>query len=104
MNEIDVLPAPQIELRPSPRSRWSKWERERDAFGYLLPSLLASYRGRYVAVHDGQVIDSDADQIALALRVYGQGLRQVYFGLVSEEPPQITRIPFRRLLTGGAPL
>jgi hypothetical protein len=100
MNETEVLPAPEIELPPVSPSRWSKWEQERAAFRRLLPTLLSTFRGRYVAIHEGQVIDSDEDQIALALRVYAKGYRQVYVGLVSEEPP-VLRVPYRRFLKSG---
>lgn len=33
-----------------------KFVREKDAFHRLLPELLKTHRGQYVAIHDGQVI------------------------------------------------
>jgi predicted transcriptional regulator len=35
-------------------------------------SLLEQYAGRFVAMHDGQVIDTDDDELALYLRVRGR--------------------------------
>ena len=43
-----------------------KGEREYRAFLRLLPQLLVSHRGQYVAVHEGQVVDCDADDIRLS--------------------------------------
>jgi len=36
----------------------------------MLPELLRSHRGRYVAVHDGRLVDEGEDKIALALEAY----------------------------------
>ncbi len=46
--------------------------REEAAFARLLPDLLKSAPGSYVAVLDGKVIDQDASEIALAERVIGE--------------------------------
>ena len=70
----------------------NKWEREYRAFRHLLPQLLATHRGRYVAVHDGQVIDADADEMALILRVLGRrGNVDVHVGLVTDRPEPVYR-------------
>jgi hypothetical protein len=71
----------------------SKGEREYQAFGRMLPELLTTYRGRYVAIHDGQVVDSDPDDIALIRRVHAQvGYVPIHVGLVSDSFP-LVRIP-----------
>lgn len=49
---------------------WEKLQAEMDAFQGQLPALLARYPDEYVAMHDGQVIDHDADLRALHSRVY----------------------------------
>lgn len=41
----------------------TKFERERTAFYRLLPELLATHRGQYVAVHGEQVADSGSDRL-----------------------------------------
>ena len=53
MNDVTILPAPEIE---PPATRETAWERERRAFFQLLPSLLKTNSGQYVAVHDGTVV------------------------------------------------
>jgi PHD/YefM family antitoxin component YafN of YafNO toxin-antitoxin module len=45
-------------------------EREREAYERLEPELLTVYKGQYVAIREGQVVDSDPDEMALVQRVY----------------------------------
>jgi hypothetical protein len=47
-----------------------KIREENKAFMAQYETLLATYLGRYVAMHQGKVIDHDADLRALHLRVY----------------------------------
>lgn len=54
------------------RLEWEKLEAEMTAFQSQLPALLASYSDQYVAIHDGQVIDHDADLRTLHSRVYAR--------------------------------
>ena len=63
------------------------WEKERAAFHRLKPQLLQTHKGLYVAIHGGQVVDADADNLALARRVMSK-LKDMpfYLQLVSEEP------------------
>ena len=96
MSEPDLLPAPVLDL-PEPRNQW---QREYRAFLRLLPQLLATQAGKFVAVHEGRVVDSGEDKIALALRVYeNHGYVPIYIGPVTEEQP-VVRIPSRRPLAG----
>jgi hypothetical protein len=98
VSEPTTLPAPFVEL-PPPRT---KWEREFQAFQQLLPQLLPTHRGRYVAVHEGQVVDSGDDKLALALRVLAQvGNEAIHVGLVTEGPEPISRSGVRRELRPG---
>jgi hypothetical protein len=70
-----------------------KGEGEYQAFLRLLPQLLETHRGKYVAIHDGHVVDSDTDDVALILRVQGNvGYVPMYVGLVTESQP-VVRIP-----------
>jgi hypothetical protein len=50
--------------------RQRKIEAESRAFEAMKARLLGKYAGRYVAVHNGKVIDHDADLRTLHLRVY----------------------------------
>jgi hypothetical protein len=63
MIDTTILPAPSIALPAMPLT---KWEREFAAFRQLLPELMKTYTGQYVAIHDGKVIDSGSDEIDLA--------------------------------------
>ncbi|PKO24192.1 MAG: hypothetical protein CVU38_00105 [Chloroflexi bacterium HGW-Chloroflexi-1] len=77
---------------------------ERAAFQRLLPELLDTHAGQFVAIHDGRVVDADADQRALAGRVITQGWEPVYIQEVRAEPyvyevpsPEVVRhVPLRR--------
>ena len=93
MPDTETLPAPVLEPLPP----LDKWERERLAFRRLLPELLPTYRGRYVAIHEGQVVDSDEALIPLAMRVYNRhGYVPIYMDLVTDQPRQPERIPHCR--------
>jgi hypothetical protein len=96
MSDSSNFPAPVVAEAP-PKD---KWEREHLAFLRLLPQLLQTHAGKYVAVHDEQVVDSGDDKVALALRVYDRfGYQPIHVGLVSERP-EVVRIPYRRPLYG----
>jgi hypothetical protein len=81
-----TLPTPEL----------SKGEREYQAFLRLLPELLPTHRGRYVAIHEGKIVDVDADDIALVRRVHARiGYVPIHVGLVTDRPPMV-RIPHYR--------
>jgi hypothetical protein len=103
MSEPLTLSAPPVTL-PIPAR--TKWDFEFQAFCRLLPQLLATHRGRYVAIHDGMVVDSGEDKLTLALRVLAKvGNTAIHVGLVSAEPEPIARSGVRRELSpsGGMP-
>jgi hypothetical protein len=90
MSEVTTLPAPVIAWPPPPAN---KWEREYQAFRRLLPQLLLTQRGRYVAIHNEEVIDHDTEEIPLILRVLKRvGNVPIHVALVTEDIPPI-RIP-----------
>ena len=97
MSEPITYPAPVLEFPPPPQS---KWEREYRAFLQMLPQLLQTHRGQFVAVHDGQVVGSGEDKVALALGCYAKyGYVPIYVGLVAERPLPPERIPHYRILS-----
>jgi hypothetical protein len=99
MSDAITLPAPDLALRETTPAAW---EAERRAFLRLLPTLLATHPGQYVAVHQGGVIAEGADQVEVAKRAYARaGYVPIYVGLVTQEPPRPVRIPSPRLLPGG---
>ncbi len=101
MNEATIPPTLAI---PLPPIEPPKGEREYQAFLRLLPGLLATHRGKYVAVHDGQVVDSDTDEVGLILRVQARiGYVPLYVGLVTDQP-LVIRIPhYREYRPQGSP-
>ncbi|TEU21796.1 MAG: type II toxin-antitoxin system Phd/YefM family antitoxin [Anaerolineales bacterium] len=59
---------------------------EREAFQRLLPELLKTHKGQFVAIHKGKMVDADTDNRELAKRIYARKLFPVYIQLVSEKP------------------
>jgi hypothetical protein len=93
MTQPTTQPVLEVHL-PSPLP--SKGEREHQAFQRLLPELLQEYRGKYVAIHEGKVVDSDSDDITLVQRVHSRiGYVPIHVALVTDRPP-IARIPHYR--------
>ena len=96
MNDVTILPAPEIEPLVT---RETAWERERRAFFQLLPSLLKTNPGQYVAVHDGTVVASGSDRINVALDAYRQlGYVPLSVGFIGEAPRRSVRLPSPRVL------
>jgi hypothetical protein len=90
-----TFPAPVIDPAAPPPG---KWAREYQAFRRLLPNLLPTHRGQYVAVHDGQVIASGPNKLAVALEAFRQiGNVSIHVGLVAEEPEPVVRSGVRRV-------
>lgn len=96
---VQTFPAPQLE-EPPPAN---KWEREHRAFLALLPELMKTHRGQYVAIHEGRVFDTDAEELALVERVIKRlGNVSVHIGHVTESE-RVYRVPHYRLLPGKQP-
>jgi hypothetical protein len=71
-------------------------EHQAQLFDRMRPELLKHYQGTYVWFEDGEVLDTDEDRAALAIRAYSQmGLRPLLIKKVCPEDPQpIIRTPF----------
>jgi hypothetical protein len=94
MNQTDIMPAPEINVPVLPHS---KWEREHHEFQNLLPSLLKTHRGKYVAIHNGKLVGAGDEQARVALEAYSNwGYVPIYVGLVTDNPQPI-RIASPRL-------
>jgi hypothetical protein len=88
------MAAPQI---PVPTSPAGKWQREYQAFLRLLPELLATHRDQYVVIHEGKMVDSGSDDIALAMRFFAQhGNVPIHVGLVTDREVPPLRVPHYR--------
>ncbi len=64
----DMAPAVENDVPPSAQRR-RQLASEQAAWYARPPDERARYHGKFVAVHDGQVVDHDPDQRALYLRV-----------------------------------
>src|SRR5207253_1948920 len=99
VSDTITLPPPVINMA-TPSA--NKWQREHAAFRRLLPQLLATHRGKFVAIHGEQVVDSGDDKLALALRVLANlGNIDIHVGLVTDEPATIARSGVRREVRSG---
>ncbi|HTU91609.1 MAG TPA: DUF5678 domain-containing protein [Gemmataceae bacterium] len=99
MEETIVIPPEAI--FPPPRN---KWEREYRAYQRLLPELLKTHRGKYVAIHNEQVVDTGDDPIDLIKQVHARyGYVPIHVDCVVESPPPPVRIPHRHLYSREEP-
>jgi hypothetical protein len=93
MSQLDTLAAP---LLPMPDD---KWRREQQAFRRLLPELLKTHLGQFVAIHEGQVVESGLDKLDVAARAYARfGYLPIYVSLVTDQPPALVRLPSPRVV------
>lgn len=75
----------------------SAFLKEREAFNRLKPELLREHRGKYVAVHQGEVVEIGENTTEVAREVYRKlGHVPLYIGLVAEDLP-VVHIPSPRL-------
>jgi hypothetical protein len=85
MSDTMTLPTWEAQL---PAPILTKGEREYQAFLRMLPELLETHHGQYVAIHDGKVVDSDANDIVLIQRVHAKvGYVPIHVGMVAGVQP-----------------
>ena len=78
------------------RPEIAAFEREHAAFVGLLPQLAANFGGRFVAIHKGNVVDSDASRKELVRRFFARfGDVPVYIGYVGKPALAYQVTPFR---------
>ena len=95
MSDATIHDAPDLS---EALARVDPWRGDRRAFAAMLPSLLATHLGQYVAVHNGQVVASGAALVDVALEAYRRvGYVPVYVDLIADRPPMPSRIPSPRL-------
>lgn len=79
------------------REETAQLEQARAFYRANREKLLSEYEGKYVAILDGRVIDSDADFSHLAERVYRrEGVRDIFMPRVQEDP-EVVNIPSPQL-------
>jgi hypothetical protein len=94
-DQLGILPAPAL---PAPVE--DKWRREQRAFHHLLPTLLATHKGDYVAIHEEKVVESGPDKLEVAGKAYARfGYIPIFVSLVTDQPTKPIRIPSARLPT-----
>ncbi len=88
---ILTFPAPQVD------DSEVMFRLEEAAFVSMLPALRAKYDGRFVAVHNGVVVDSDVSRVELIRRFFNEfGDTHVYIGFVGPQEPVSYQIsPFK---------
>src|SRR5262245_7754630 len=93
MSNPTTQPALEVKV---PAPELSKGEREYQAFLRLLPQLLTTHRGQYVAIHEGKVVDCGPSDIDLIQRVHARiGYIPIHVGLVTDPLP-VVRVPHYR--------
>lgn len=78
----------------------TKYERELAAFRRLLPFILSSHLGEFVAVHDGQVVAHGRDRVSVVGDAFSKvGNVAIHVGFVGPETAEPMRSGVRRDLT-----
>lgn len=96
MSTTESWPAPDLSARHD-----DKWRREQRAFHDLLPGLLGTNPGQYVAVHEERVVESGDDKLAVARRAYERfGYVPIFVSRVTAGPPVPARVPSPRRVEG----
>ncbi len=100
-SEVIVYTAPDLAFSSRPET---PYERERRACRELLPQFLQTHLAQYVVIHDGKVVASGSDLVAVALEAYSRvGYVPLYLGQVTDEPPRPARIATPRIWPGRGP-
>ena len=86
-------------LRQYLERHWQEqFESELRAFESMRESLQKDYAGRFVAVYQGRVLDSDKDKRALGKRVFAKyGRAPIYFQEVGPDPVPAVRVRTPRI-------
>ncbi|MBL8800152.1 MAG: hypothetical protein JNM56_40090 [Planctomycetia bacterium] len=95
MSDTTAITTFEVKL---PEVPLTKFERERRAFYRLLPELLQTHRGQYVAIHDEQVVDCGPVRADVVFRALDRVRSDIFVGLVNEKPEPVARSGVRRVL------
>jgi|SRR4051794_35262038 hypothetical protein len=95
--ETVVLPIP---VSGSPSGM--KYDREYAAFRRMLPALMQTNLGQYVAIHEERVITSGANRLQVVNEALAKvGNVAIHVGLVGSEPSPTSHSGLLRDLTNG---
>ena len=93
----EITQASFVPIAPGPRE--SKWARERQAFYRMLGTLLNEYPGKFVAIHNEEVVASGDDIVEVALKAYSLvGRQEIFVDQAVEHPLAPLRFPHYREL------
>jgi hypothetical protein len=85
--KVQVFEAPQLSI---PEIKEDNWLRDERAFFLQLPELLKTLRGKWVAIHNEQVVEIGDSLRSVLLRVRERFPKtEVYIQLVDEKLPVI---------------
>ena len=86
------------EQQQQPLSLYPTLLADKTAFEQMEPSLLATHQGKYVAIRNRQLIDSDENKMTLIKRVYEEsGYGPVYVHKVGE-PSRVAKLASPRVV------
>lgn len=92
MAEVIAFDIRDIDSRPDRAVATDVLGDETRAFDLLLPELLTTHRGRYVAILGGRVVGSGSDLFAVLKQAYADhGHRPILVRLVTDAPPRVLR-------------
>lgn len=95
MDEVVTLDLPEFVTRPPP----SPLDEEVRTYARLLPELLATHRGQYVAILGDRVVGSGSDLFAVLDQAYADhGYRPILCRLVTDQPRPVLHIPSMRVV------
>src|SRR5258708_2877376 len=78
----------------------TKYDREYAAFRRMLPTLLQTHLGQYVAIHDGQIVASGSERLPVVVKAFAiAGNVAIHVDYVGTEPAPISRSGVRRDLS-----
>lgn len=94
MGKTQIAQAPEVKSLP----RAGKWEQEKQAFLHMRDSLPKKYQNKYVAIHEGKIVESGHEKIAVGLRAYSRyGYVPIYIGYTGDDLDEIVRAPSPRI-------
>ncbi len=86
----DSVPNPNIDTDLAISDQEMAFLKQKEAFERIPPLDKIRYKGQYVVSQNGQIVDHDADLVALTRRFFGHGERTaVYITKIGGEPAVI---------------
>ena len=95
-DQVQVFEAPQLHF---PKVEDDPWRRDEQAFFQKLPELLKTFRGKWIAIHNGEVVEVGDTRRQVLLQFLEKFPNdEVYIQLVDEEIPMLKMYSPRKRL------